>query len=175
MIVYSCVPSPVGDLLLAADPTHLRAIAFLGAPHPRAIDPTWHRGNSPILAVTQRQLEEYFAGQRHHFELPLGPEGTPFQRTVWQQLERIPFGETISYATLASRIGKPAATRAVGAANGRNPIAIVIPCHRVIGADGSLTGFGGGLPIKRALLEREGASRSRDLFERVQPAAQLSG
>ena len=101
------------------------------------------------------QLEEYFAGRRRYFELALRPEGSQFQRAVWTELRSIPYGETISYKDLARRVGKPQAFRAVGAANGANPIPIIIPCHRVIGNDGSLTGFGGGLPLKRRLLELE--------------------
>jgi methylated-DNA-[protein]-cysteine S-methyltransferase len=110
----------------------------------------------PVLVEACRQLQAYFAGELHDFELELEPSGTPYQRRVWEELCRIPFGTTISYGELARRIGRPTACRAVGAANGRNPIAIVIPCHRVIGADGSLTGYGGGLPTKRWLLAHEG-------------------
>ena len=110
-----------------------------------------------LLAATRLQLEEYFAGTRQAFELPLAPRGTPFQCAVWWALAKIPYGDTISYAQLATRVGKPRAMRAVGAANGRNPLSIVLPCHRVIGADGSLTGFGGGLPTKQFLLTLEGA------------------
>jgi methylated-DNA-[protein]-cysteine S-methyltransferase len=106
-------------------------------------------------ADARRQLAEYFDGRRRHFDLRLAPEGTPFQTRVWAELCRIPFGTTISYRELAARIGQPAAVRAVGLANGRNPIAIVVPCHRVIGADGSLTGYGGGLDRKRYLLGLE--------------------
>jgi methylated-DNA-[protein]-cysteine S-methyltransferase len=106
----------------------------------------------------RRQLEEYFAGSRQEFDLPLSPRGTPFERSVWEELRRIPFGETRSYADVARALGKPAATRAVGRANGANPIPIVVPCHRVIGSNGSLTGFGGGLDAKARLLEIEGLS-----------------
>ncbi len=102
-----------------------------------------------------KQLREYFAGKRADFDLPLAPEGTEFQRSVWRNLQDIPYGETISYGELAKRVGNPKASRAVGAANGQNPIPIVIPCHRVIGANGKLTGFGGGLPTKEALLALE--------------------
>jgi methylated-DNA-[protein]-cysteine S-methyltransferase len=105
--------------------------------------------------VAVKQLREYFAGRRAEFDLPLAPEGTEFQRTVWRNLQDIPYGETISYGELAKRVGNPKASRAVGAANGQNPIPIVIPCHRVIGANGKLTGFGGGLPTKEALLALE--------------------
>ena len=109
----------------------------------------------PVLTETARQLDEYFARKRTRFDLPLAPEGTAFQRQVWQALLEIPFGQTMSYGELARRIGQPAAVRAVGAANGHNPIAIVIPCHRVIGSTGRLVGFGGGLETKRFLLALE--------------------
>jgi methylated-DNA-[protein]-cysteine S-methyltransferase len=108
-------------------------------------------------AEVRRQLEEYFAGERQTFELSLAPEGTPFERTVWTELSRIPYGQTRSYVEIARAIGRPGAARAVGRANGANPIPIVVPCHRVIGANGSLTGFGGGLDVKSRLLEIEGA------------------
>ena len=109
-----------------------------------------------MLADAARQLADYFAGTRRAFDLPLAPRGTGFQQVVWRALLAIPYGETCSYGELARAIGRPAASRAVGAANGRNPIAIVIPCHRVIGADGSMTGYGGGLPTKKWLLAHEG-------------------
>ncbi|HXO21023.1 MAG TPA: methylated-DNA--[protein]-cysteine S-methyltransferase, partial [Thermoanaerobaculia bacterium] len=109
-------------------------------------------------AGVARQLREYFAGERRDFDLPLAPPGSGFQQKVWQELSRIPYGTTISYAELARRTGNPKASRAVGRANATNPIPVVIPCHRVIGADGSLTGFGGGLPVKQALLELEGVA-----------------
>jgi methylated-DNA-[protein]-cysteine S-methyltransferase len=125
----------------------------------------WTEGPNATLDRARVQLEEYFSGNRKQFDLPLAPQGTPFQQEVWHTLATIPYGETISYAQLAQRIGKPTAMRAVGAANGRNPLPIVLPCHRVIGADGSLTGFGGGLPTKQFLLELEGAlARAEDLF-----------
>src|SRR5690606_26909033 len=123
-------------------------------------------GSNDVLLETRRQLEEYFAGTRRDFELPLSPQGTQFQRNVWRTLAAIPYGRTWSYRDLAQRIGRPSAMRAVGAANGRNPLPIVLPCHRVIGADGSLTGFGGGLPTKAFLLRLEGSlpEGSRELF-----------
>lgn len=156
-ITYTHVDSPVGPLLLAASDTGLHAIEFSASKHPvkRGLD--WREGNHHVLHKAHMQLREYFAGERHRFDLPLAPIGTEFQRTVWYTLATIPYGETLSYAQLAMRVGRPTATRAVGAANGRNPLPIVLPCHRVIGADGSLTGFGGGLPTKRFLLELEGA------------------
>jgi methylated-DNA-[protein]-cysteine S-methyltransferase len=115
-----------------------------------------HRPDHPVLQAARRQLDEYFAGERREFELPLAPRGTEFERHVWQALCTIPFGETRSYAEIAAAIGRPAACRAVGRANGSNPLPIVVPCHRVIGSDGSLTGFGGGLELKRFLLALEG-------------------
>jgi methylated-DNA-[protein]-cysteine S-methyltransferase len=108
-----------------------------------------------VLARTAKQLREYFAGTRTTFDVPLGPEGTEFQRGVWKTLEAIPYGETWSYGDVARRIGQPSASRAVGAANGRNPIAIIVPCHRVIGSSGALTGYGGGMPTKKWLLGHE--------------------
>ena len=125
------------------------------------------RPDRPPLPEVRRQLAEYFAGARRAFALPLAPAGTEFERRVWQALSAIPYGETRSYAEVAREIGRPEACRAVGRANGRNPIAVVIPCHRVIGSDGSLTGYGGGLELKRLLLDLEGAGRGAEA-----PAAQ---
>jgi methylated-DNA-[protein]-cysteine S-methyltransferase len=156
-IHYTRVDSPVGPLLLAADDEGLRLVEFESPKHPAKVGADWQEGSNAVIDATQLQLAEYFAGKRRGFDLPLSPQGTEFQRSVWWTLADIPYGETISYAQLASRVGKPSATRAVGAANGRNPLPIVLPCHRVIGADGSLTGFGGGLPTKQFLLSLEGA------------------
>jgi methylated-DNA-[protein]-cysteine S-methyltransferase len=164
MIRYLHIESPVGPLLLAADDDGLRLVECHAPRHPMARLQGWEEGDDAVLAATRAQLGEYFAGTRRSFELPLAPQGTQFQRTVWWMLAEIPYGETISYAQLAARVDKPSATRAVGAANGRNPLPIVLPCHRVIGADGSLTGFGGGLPTKRFLLALEGALPAADLF-----------
>lgn len=164
MTIYTHMDSPVGPLLLAADNDGLRLIEFASPRHPATRGRDWHEGSSEVLAETRAQLAAYFNGDRRDFDLPLSPRGTPFQRDVWLALQRIPYGETISYAALATWIGKPSATRAVGAANGRNPLPIVVPCHRVIGTDGSLTGFGGGLPTKQFLLALEGALPSSDLF-----------
>lgn len=159
------VDSPVGPLFVAASSDGLRAIEFRDNRHPVKRDGEWQTGDNAVLRKARRQLDEYFAGKRRTFDLPLSPQGTDFQRTVWTTLASIPYGETISYAQLASRVGKPSAMRAVGAANGRNPLPIVLPCHRVIGADGSLTGFGGGLPTKQFLLKLEGALPAEfDLF-----------
>jgi len=161
MIIWTHMDSPVGPLLLAASGAGLHAIEFATARHPVRRDASWRKasdaGSHLLLRRAQNQLEEYFAGTRRVFDLPLAAQGTPFQRQVWQALAGIPYGQTLSYAELAARVQRPRAVRAVGAANGRNPLPIVLPCHRVIGADGSLTGFGGGLPIKQFLLQLEGA------------------
>ena len=151
-IYYSRFKSPVGPLLLAASNQGLLALEF-GRGKPRA---GWVESEERI-APFARQLAEYFAGQRREFDLPLDLRGTDFQKRCWQALLKIPYGETRSYADVARAIGNPAAVRAVGLANGQNPIAIIVPCHRVIGSDGSLTGYGGGLEAKRKLLELEGA------------------
>ncbi len=152
---YRC---PLGRLLLESDGKALTRVRLPGEKPPAAVDEGAPRVRDakPFAAVIA-QLDEYFAGKRRRFELPLAPSGTPFQRKVWQQLRKIPYGRTITYAQLAHRVGNDAACRAVGAANGRNPLPIVVPCHRVIGSDGSLTGFGGGIAAKRKLLELEGA------------------
>ena len=155
---YDEVETPIGPLLAVADEEGLRRIFFPDR-RGRAQEPQegWVRDAGPFREL-RRQLGEYFAGRRRSFSLKLAPRGTEFQRATWRALCEIPYGQTISYGELARRVGRPAASRAVGAANGANPLPIVVPCHRVIGKDGSLTGFGGGLPVKRALLELEGAS-----------------
>lgn len=162
-VYFDEMDSPIGTLRLVADADGLREIRFEQERHPKQDGAGWVQAERP-LASARRQLQEYFAGRREHFTLPLHPLGTPFQLEVWRELAKIPYGVTISYGELARRIGKPSAMRAVGAANGRNPIPIVVPCHRVIGADGSLTGFGGGLPIKHFLLTLEHALPAGDLF-----------
>lgn len=166
MIVHRRIESPAGPLIIAADHTGLRHIEFHQNRRHPADRADWRGGDNDVLQATEAQLEEYFSGTRRCFDLPLSPHGTEFQLGVWQELARIPYGETISYAQLAQRVGKPMASRAVGAANGRNPLPIVLPCHRVIGADGALTGFGGGLPLKEFLLRLEGAmpNDTADLF-----------
>ena len=167
MILCRRIDSPVGPLMLAAGDDGLRHIKFRENRHP-ADRSDWHGGDSPVLQAAETQLREYFAGERRAFDLPLAPRGTAFQLQVWHTLAQIPFGATWSYRQLAERIGRPTATRAVGAANGRNPLPIVLPCHRVIGNNGTLTGFGGGLPTKAALLKLEGVpsegARVADLF-----------
>jgi methylated-DNA-[protein]-cysteine S-methyltransferase len=164
MILFRHLDSPVGTLTIAATDAGLHAIEFPRNRHP-ADRQGWTDGDHAVIDLAARQLDEYFAATRRAFDLPLAPRGTEFQRTVWMTLAGIGYGDTISYAQLAQRVGKPTATRAVGAANGRNPLPIVLPCHRVIGADGSLTGFGGGLPTKQFLLQLEGAlPPADDLF-----------
>jgi methylated-DNA-[protein]-cysteine S-methyltransferase len=151
---FTQIESPLGPLLLAADEAGLRHILFVKGRRQVQPDPAWREDRAP-LKETIRQLQAYFAGELESFNLPLAPEGTPFQTGVWRKLCDIPYGETISYGELARRIGNPKASRAVGLANGSNPIPIVIPCHRVIGSNGKLTGYGGGLPIKEKLLALE--------------------
>lgn len=152
--LYTLVDSPIGELLLVGDGRALSALHMQDAPRPRRIDPRWRRDDA-AFATARAQLEEYFVGARRAFELELAPAGSPFELRVWQALLEIPYGETASYGTVAARVGAPTAARAVGLANGRNPIAVIVPCHRVIGADGSLTGYGGGLERKRLLLDLE--------------------
>ena len=153
-LFYTWYESPVGRLLLAGSHAGLNFVSFSTGKHAVSVCPDWIE-NRGMLQDVIAQLEQFFAGHRKSFDLALVPEGTPFQRQVWSALQTIPYGETISYKMLAERIGKPKTIRAVGAANGANPIPIIIPCHRVIGHDGSLTGFGGGLPLKKRLLELE--------------------
>ena len=153
------IQTPIGTLDVVGRRDRKReVIVHLTLPEGSA-DPRWAdlERRDEALPQTRRQIDEYFSGNRHAFQLDLDGQGTEFQQLVWRELTKIPYGETRSYAQIAEAIGRPAAVRAVGAANGRNPIPIVVPCHRVIGADGSLTGFGGGLEAKKWLLELEGA------------------
>ncbi|MBK7827949.1 methylated-DNA--[protein]-cysteine S-methyltransferase [Nannocystis sp.] len=151
------ITSPLGQLRLFADDDALRGVYLPVQPAPIAATSQHH----PILLRTARQLHEYFAGTRQQFDIPLHLEGTAFQRRVWQVLREIPFAATRSYAELAAAIDHPRASRAVGAANGKNPISIIVPCHRVLGSDGSLTGYAGGPPAKRWLLDHETRSAAR--------------
>ena len=157
---YCYLPTPIGDLLLAGKRDALSLIGFPKGSMRRDPEPDWIYNEQPFGGVRQ-QLTEYFAGERKAFDLPLALEGTEFQLAVLEELKKIPYGETTSYGDIAKRIGRPKAVRAVGAANGRNPIPIIVPCHRVIGSDGSLTGFAGGLDMKRKLLELEGSLEDR--------------
>jgi methylated-DNA-[protein]-cysteine S-methyltransferase len=152
---YSYLDTSIGRLLIVGDDDAVRRIEFPKNGRAGRPEASWEDSARGAVGEAMRQLREYFAGRRSEFELPLAPEGTEFQRTVWKRLREIPYGETISYGELAKRVGNPKASRAVGAANGQNPIPIVIPCHRVIGSNGKLTGFGGGLPVKEALLALE--------------------
>ena len=161
---YQWTESPVGRLLLVADEGGLRELLFERGRTSPVIDASW-KNNDHLLREAIRQLRAFFAGERQHFDLELNPQGTGFQQRVWRALQEIPFGETISYRELARRLGNPAASRAVGLANGSNPIAIIIPCHRVIGSNGTLTGYGGGLENKRWLLDFE-RSQLRLAFDR---------
>jgi methylated-DNA-[protein]-cysteine S-methyltransferase len=152
--VYTALDSPVGPLRLFASGQSLRQIDFMAGRNPALPDASW-REDRALFGNIIRQLEAYFAGELESFDLPLHPKGTAFQVRVWRQLCEIPYGETISYGELARRIGNPNASRAVGLANGANPIPIVIPCHRVIGTSGKLVGYGGGLEVKEKLLALE--------------------
>lgn len=153
-VFYTTVESPVGPLLLAGDVDALRRVSFESSKHAAPPQDDWRQDKAPFAEVI-RQLQAYFRGELREFDVPLAMEGTDFQRRVWNALREIPYGETISYLQLAERIGNPKAVRAVGLANGSNPIPIIVPCHRVIGSDGSLTGFGGGISTKKKLLELE--------------------
>lgn len=154
---HDTMASPIGPLTIAADGAHITAVHMgdKSSLRARMAHVSAWEGSSAIIAEACAQLTAYFAGRLHEFDLPLAPRGGDFQRRVWSALQRIPYGVTTSYGAIASAIAAPGSARAVGAANGQNPIAIVIPCHRVIGADGSLTGYGGGLERKRFLLELE--------------------
>lgn len=163
---HTVMDSPLGALTLVGDGEALTGIYFEGhlrGPSPDALGPRDPAG----FEEAERQLQEYFAGERQSFDLPLAPRGEPFQQRVWRLLRQIPYGETRSYGRLAHELGSPGLAQAVGAANGRNPLSVVVPCHRVVGADGSLTGYAGGLERKRRLLELEGAdsvTRTARLF-----------
>ena len=154
MVFYTTFESPVGALLLAGDSNGLRLVSFESSKHAAPPQADWKEDKASFAEVI-RQLQAYFRSELREFDVPLALEGTQFQLRVWNTLREIPYGETISYLQLAERIGNPKAVRAVGLANGSNPIPIIVPCHRVIGSDGSLTGFGGGLSTKKMLLELE--------------------
>ena len=153
-ICYQWMESPTGRLLLVADEQGLRQVLFAEGRTPARVEPGWENHDRWVREPI-RQLRAFFRGELEQFDLPLKPEGTAFQQRVWSDLQKIPYGQTISYGELARRLGNPAASRAVGLANGSNPIAIIIPCHRVIGSNGKLTGYGGGLHNKQWLLEFE--------------------
>lgn len=158
MTRYSRFDTPLGPVVAVAEEGGLVHVDFVGARYERPIGPDWiDDPEAPALAACREQLAEYFAGARTRFELPLAPRGSQFQQRVWREISRVPYGETITYAELARRAGSPGNARAAGAATGRNPLGVVIPCHRIVGSDGSLTGYAGGLERKRELLELEGA------------------
>ena len=161
-VLHTTMESPIGELLLVGDEQALRGLYMQEGRTRMAVRSSWRRAEEPF-AATRVQLGEYFAGERTEFDLPLEMAGTEFERDVWAELSRIPYGGTRSYGEVARLIGKPDRARAVGAANGRNPISVIVPCHRVIGADGSLTGYGGGLERKRFLLGLEGIAVTEQL------------
>ena len=156
-IQFQHVETPIGRILVAGDDLAVRHVRF---ERDNAPGPLWVPARGGPVGQAARELNEYFAGKREHFEVAAVPAGTEFQLRVWKQLRTIPYGETTSYGELARRIGQPTASRAVGAANGANPIPIIIPCHRAVGADGSMTGFGGGITVKRKLLALEAGQRA---------------
>lgn len=158
MIAYDEFESPQGTMILTATPKGLAGVYFRGQKHfPERRE--WQRDSRhPVLRKARRELMEYFAGKRARFEVALDPQGTDFQRSVWKQIAKVGFGRTLTYGELAKRAGHPGSARAAGAATGRNPIGIIVPCHRILGANGSLTGYAGGLARKRALLRLEGGS-----------------
>ena len=159
-MIYDTIDTDLaGTLVVAGDEKGLRHLNFIGGQHPVSIETTWRRDPAHFMAL-KTQLSAYFAGECKQFDVALFPSGTPFQMKVWSALRDIPYGRLVSYQWVADRIGNPNAVRAVGAANGRNPISIIIPCHRVIGKDGSLTGYGGGLGVKRRLIRLENPKAS---------------
>lgn len=158
MTSYTTLPSPVGELTLTAEHDALTRVWFAGHKGNTPLKADWRRDdNVPVLRQARAELDEYFAGKRERFSVKLDPHGTEFQRAVWRELLKVRFGKTSTYGALAAAVGKANAARAVGAAVGANPISIIVPCHRIIGRDGSLTGFGGGLDCKMLLLKIEGA------------------
>ncbi|HWA38918.1 MAG TPA: methylated-DNA--[protein]-cysteine S-methyltransferase [Burkholderiales bacterium] len=170
MNTYDYLETPLGRMLLVSSEKGLCGAHFVGQKYFPKLDPSWKREKSRA----SRELEEYFSGRRKKFDLPLAAEGTPFQRAVWREIAKVPFGETITYAELARRAGFPGSARAAGAATGRNPIGVIVPCHRIVGTNGSLTGYAGGLDRKKALLALEGLapspSRRRPLRAAAEPA-----
>jgi methylated-DNA-[protein]-cysteine S-methyltransferase len=156
MFSYDYFTSPQGRMLLVADDKALTAVCFVGQKYAPRVAADWKRdGAHALLRQAKRELAEYFAGKRTRFSVKLAPHGTPFQRSVWKAIAGVGFGKTIAYAELARRAGRPGSARAAGAATGRNPIGVIVPCHRIVGSNGSLTGYAGGLAKKRALLALE--------------------
>ena len=166
-IHYCLTPSVLGNVLLVANGDALCGVYFDDQKYLPSVDPAWQEDeDTAVLRAAHNQLDQYFAGLRKHFELPLAPNGTPFQRAVWNAIAQVPWGETLTYAELAARAGHPGSARAAGAATGRNPLSIIVPCHRIVGSDGSLTGYAGGLDRKQTLLALE-----QPLFALAQRAA----
>ena len=166
-IRYCFTPSSLGNVLLVANGDALCGVYFDDQKYLPPIDPAWQEDDrSEVLRAARRELDQYFAGSRKVFDLPLAPNGTSFQRAVWNAIAQVPWGETLTYAELASRAGHQGSARAAGAATGRNPLSIIVPCHRIVGSDGSLTGYAGGLDRKQKLLALE-----RPLFALAQRAA----
>lgn len=160
MHYYDFYESPHGRMLLVADDEGLSGAYFDGQKYLARVDPEWRQdAHHAPLVQAKRELAEYFGGERRRFETPLAPRGTPFQQAVWKAISTVGFGETITYGELARRAGCAGSVRAAGAATGRNPISIIVPCHRIVGSDGSLTGYAGGLDRKRALLALEARTR----------------
>ena len=160
MRYYDTLAGPQGDMLLVANDEGLAGVYFDRQKHHPKRQADWKKDpRRPVLQQAKRELAEYFTGKRRRFGVALAPQGTPFQRSVWRAISTVGFGETISYGELARRAGHPGSARAAGAATGRNPLGIIVPCHRIMGANGSLTGYAGGLDRKRALLALEGVSR----------------
>lgn len=161
MIYCQPAPTPLGDMLLVADASHLCGAYFIGQKYFPQVEPHWCTdADLPVLRQAREELDEFFRGQRRQFTVPLNPRGTAFQRSVWQLLAAIPYGATVSYGDLARQLGDARHARAVGGATGRNPLSVIVPCHRVLGASGSLTGYAGGLQRKQALLRLEGIRQS---------------
>jgi methylated-DNA-[protein]-cysteine S-methyltransferase len=172
IVYFDRVPSPLGEMLLASDGDALSGAWFDGQRYQPPVGPAWQqRSDLPLLRHAATELTEYFAGERIAFDVPLAPVGTPFQRDVWQAIASVPYGETIAYRELAARAGRPKSIRAAGAATGRNPLSIIVPCHRIVGMDGALTGYAGGLARKRALLALEHAAIGAAPVPRVAPVA----
>lgn len=156
-MIYAIFPSSFSDILIVSDGVAITYLGFLGQKHQKAVPQDWKREpHNKLIKQAQKQIAEYFSGKRKLFDLPLGLEGTAFQKSVWDALATIPYGTAVTYGTIARQIGNPKAVRAVGSAIGKNPISIMIPCHRVIGTNKSLTGYAGGLDRKQSLLHLEG-------------------
>lgn len=163
-IYYDLFDTPAGQMIVVQSDRGVHCIDFQQGAKPLSIDPQW-QASAKFCQTARRQLQAYFNGTLTRFDLPLAPQGSAFQQRVWAELARVPFGKTCSYAELAKRLGQPGASRAVGMANGRNPLSIVLPCHRIIGGSKKLTGYRGGLTIKRQLLELEGIPVRGDIVD----------